>query len=331
MEAAAGEWETVRQQVEAFVQRHSRLPRQLPRPQLGLVEGEQELGQWVTLQRRRRDRSSGTALSAAQKAALEATPRWEWGPLRQQVRQRVPWEERRRQVAEFAARQGHLPRQQAGRQQPLLPGERQLGKWCDSQRQRQKGNGKQKPLTADQVAALEGVPLWEWEHHRMESWEGRCGKLAAFVAAEGRFPRPPASRRECLLPGEAELYRWQLHQRWRYKGRGEEALSREQVAALESIPAWEWSATRQNEWQLRYKELVGFVRRCGRLPRATPDLVLQRQEQGGGALEAGERALYHWCARQRRRRSGHVAGLRRALTRDQVAALEAVPGWEWSV
>lgn len=85
MEAAAGEWETVRQQVEAFVQRHSRLPRQLPRPQLGLVEGEQELGQWVTLQRRRRDRSSGTALSAAQKAALEATPRWEWGPLRQQV------------------------------------------------------------------------------------------------------------------------------------------------------------------------------------------------------------------------------------------------------
>ncbi|GAB4822676.1 hypothetical protein N2152v2_009722 [Parachlorella kessleri] len=70
-------WEQQRQQLEAFVWQHGRMPRKEPTRQEALLTGEKKLSIWYKCQRQRQKGTSGfPALTAKQLAALEAIPLW---------------------------------------------------------------------------------------------------------------------------------------------------------------------------------------------------------------------------------------------------------------
>ena len=224
------------------------------------------------------------------------------------------WEQRRQQVTAFVEQHGRLPRQVGSQREPLLAGERQLGRWCGTQRQRWKGK-QQPPLSAKQQAALEAIPGWVWEEQM--PWEQRRQQVAAFVEQHGRLPRTEGSKKEPLLAGERQLGVWCNRQQQRRKGQQQPPLSAKQQAALEAIPGWSWWGERANvAWEQRRQQVLAFVERQGRLPR-------RRGSQQEPLLE-GERQLGNWCSVQRQRWKGKQQP---PLTAEQQAALEAIPGW----
>ncbi len=233
------QWEQMRQQVLAFQQAHGRLPRQAVNKLGKLVEGEWRLGMWCTQQRRRQEGSKGPPLSAAQEAALEAIPGWrkQAAGARGPYRLRVPWEQRRLQVAAFYEQHGRWPRHTGGKAMPLRPGEKELGNWCNNQRQRRKGTQKP-PLTPEQVAALEAMDGWFWEEWQQEPWEARYQQVAAFQQQHGRFPRHMATETKPLEEGEQGLGAWCNMQRQRWRGTQKPPLTPQQVAALEALAGW---------------------------------------------------------------------------------------------
>jgi hypothetical protein len=171
-------------------------------------------------------------LTSMQKAALAAIHGWVWEEFRV-----VPWEQRCREVAEFVEEHARLPRQKAGRAQPLLPGEKELGDWCNTQRKRRKGKVLP-PLSPEQVAALAAIPGWVWESH--PPWAQQRLAVEAFVREHGRLPRQYACRAQPLQPGEKQLGQWCCSQQQRRKGNRQPQLTPDQVAALEAIQHWRW-------------------------------------------------------------------------------------------
>ena len=143
------------QQVQAFVHQHGRFPRQHASKRLPFQPNEEELGLWCRLQKQRGEGSTDRSppLTAEQQAALAAIPGWVWG-----VDER--WEQRRRQVEAFVRQHGRMPRRQASSENPLLEGEQGLGIWRAHQKEEERGVGRRPPLTAEQLAALQSIPLW---------------------------------------------------------------------------------------------------------------------------------------------------------------------------
>lgn len=66
------EWGATCQLLAAFQETHGRLPRHSNE-----VDGERRLAAWCTVQRRRKEGSAGSPLSAEERAALEAVPGWQ--------------------------------------------------------------------------------------------------------------------------------------------------------------------------------------------------------------------------------------------------------------
>lgn len=98
-------------------------------------------------------------------------------------------------------------------------------------------------------------------------WLRSCIAVLLYVRDNGSFPTDQHS------------VTWVKNQR-----RG--ALCDYQVAALEQIPGWRWRP-RRTSWDDRARQLNDFREDCGREPR-----VRSPWEH--------ERALAHWCARQRK-------------------------------
>ena len=147
-------WEVRLQQVQAFVRRHGRIPRQQGSKSLPLEPSERVLGTWCITQRERRKGSTPRQpLTAEQQAALATLPGWfTYGSDR--------WEQQRQQLEAFVRQHGRMPRKQATLKEPLLAGEQELFKWCKVQKQRQGATGRRSPLSARQLAAVEAIPLW---------------------------------------------------------------------------------------------------------------------------------------------------------------------------
>ena len=141
------------------------------------------------------------------------------------------------QVQTFVHQHGRIPRLLRREHTAISPLERELGKWCDKQRQRWKGARDRPPLTAEQQAALAAVPGWFWDED--DRWGQQRQKLEAFVRQHGRMPRTKATRKEPLLQGEQQLGSWRRIQRQRQRGTGgRPPLAAKQLAALEATPLW---------------------------------------------------------------------------------------------
>lgn len=84
----------------------------------------------------------------------------------------------------------------------------------------------------------------------------------------------------------------------------------EQIAALQTVPGWEWGRTQTDRWAEGLSHLRSYVAEHGHV---AVDVTVHE----GFALGA-------WVARRR----AHYR--RGALDPARVAALEALPGWAWS-
>ncbi|GAB4822660.1 hypothetical protein N2152v2_009706 [Parachlorella kessleri] len=307
-EQACQQW---RQKVEAFYQQHGRLPRATAGKPNPFLPGEKELGRWVDRQRQCYKGNKQPPLSAERIAALDATPGWMWEDY-------SPWKLRYQQVQDFVQQHDRLPREQAGKSNPMLPGEKELGSWCHTQRQRFKGNS-EPPLTAEQQAALAALPGWYW--YLDARWEQQRLELEAFQQQHGRPPRVRAGKSHPLLPGEKERGNWCYEQRKRWKGQSlSPPQSAEQQAALAALPGWYWDVEDVDgeRWEQRRQEVVSFYQQHGRLPRKSAGKA--------SPFLPGEKELGQWVNRQRQRYKGNIQP---ALSAEHVTALEVTPGWAW--
>jgi hypothetical protein len=309
------------------------------------VEEGFRLGQWVGVQRGRRD-----AMSEERRRRLEALPGWTWN-LRESK-----WDRAYQALASFAEREGHA-RPTIRHQESRV----RLGQWVNVQRTLF-GKG---TLRADRIAALESVPGWVWDANDAD-WEAGFDALAAFVEREGHAD-VPGSRIEDGYP----LGTWVASNRTDGKA-GRLAPSR--AARLEALPGWVWSR-RQDKWDAMYAEarrLSGHrdsdgvdadaVRRwLGKQRAAYRDgrLAVERQEMleqlpGFSWTEQEDRwartydVLAAFVAReghanvpQRHVEAGVGLGAWVNAQRRQFAQgdldttrrkrLESIPGWSWSV
>ena len=157
-------------------------------------------------------------------------------------------------------------------------------------------------LSQSQTAALESLPGWEWALYAPRvPWEDRLRQLSNFHARHDRMPLSTAQG------DELTLVKWLQTQRSAY---GKGTLQPDRIAALESLPFWDWGTrrTQQNPepWEDRLGQLVAFHAEHKRMPLKTEP-------------------MYHWVSNQRHR---HQQG---KLPQDRIAALEALPFWEWTM
>jgi Helicase associated domain len=91
----------------------------------------------------------------------------------------------------------------------------------------------------------------------------------------------------------------------------EGTISAERIARLEALPGWEWAPNR-DRWDTMHALLADYAQAHGHTTVATKAVV------------AGER-LGQWASMQR---VHYHAG---TMPPERIQALEAVPGWQWSL
>jgi hypothetical protein len=177
-------------------------------------------------------------------------------------------------------------------------GQIRLGEWVAAQRAGYEAG----TLPPANASALESLPGWQW-HHDQDWWQKGLAMACTYVALHGTIDAPPGAR-----VGDFHLEPWV--QRCRAEHRAGD-LSPQQTSLLESLPGWRWSRSMER-WDIGLAALRDYIATHG---TASPP---QHAMQNG--FPVGE-----WVHARRRQH------LQRSLTADRVAALEALPGWQWNV
>ena len=260
---------------------HARVPQEY-KTQDGL-----KLATWVRA--RRENYRSGT-LSPERIAALGALPGWTWSVLDD------AWNQGMNALRHYVATHGHA----------LVPLEHKtetgfgLGSWVGGRR-KSYSNGK---LSADRVAALEALPGWTWSVLE-DAWSQGMNALRHYVATHGHARVP---HRHKTADGFV-LGVW-ISVRRREHSNG--TLSPERIAALEALPGWTWSVL-DDAWNQGMNALRHYVATHGHAL-----VPLEHKTETGFGLGS-------WVGGRRKSYSNGK------LSADRVAALEALPGWTWSV
>ena len=158
-------------------------------------------------------------------------------------------------------------------------------------------------LSAARIAELESLPGWAWNTY-VEDWANGVAALRAYAAEHGhaRVPRGFES------PDGHRTGMWVKARRNDYAA---EKLSAARIAELEAIPGWAWNPL-DEKWATGLAAVRAYATENGhaRVPQryVSPD---------------GHRTG-NWVGT---RRGDYVAG---RLTPDQIAELEAIPGWVWN-
>jgi hypothetical protein len=192
----------------------------------------------------------------------------------------------------FVAREGH-----ARVPNSYVEADVNLGSWVGTQRIfYTRGR-----LSPARIARLEALPGWSWDPIA-DKWEANFALLEQFVAREGHARVPQG-----YVENNVQLGDWlsNLRQRGRKKGR----LSADQIAGLEALPGWTWDP-RAAQWEETFALLEQFVAREGRA-RVPQGYVENNVELGG------------WLSNLRN------LWKKGRLSADQIARLEALPGWSW--
>lgn len=179
----------------------------------------------------------------------------------------------------------------------VTQGQFRLGVWVALQRAAHSSGG----LTAEQIDALEQVPGWSWKE--LTRWDRGMTALTGYVAEYGTADVPSGT----MFDGYP-LGRWVERQRADHR---EQRLSDDHAHALQALPGWRWSLA-QEAWRRGFAALEVWA-----LDNGTAEPPQQ--------LIVGGLRLGQWAADKRRQfRQG-------SLPREQQQALEALPGWSWSV
>ncbi len=175
-----------------------------------------------------------------------------------------------------------------------------LGAWIARQRQLYHSGD----LSRYAIRALEGLPMWTWDHAET-AWNEAFSVLVSWAEEKGHS-RVPGRK----VYSDFELGNWVARQR---VARKEGLLSEEQIALLESRPGWHWNPRRQSA-RARLEAARVFGAREGHMK------VPVGHKERVGDLDV---SLGSWVRKMRTR---DPAGIKPNLRED----LEALPGWKWS-
>jgi hypothetical protein len=143
---------------------------------------------------------------------------------------------------------------------------------------------------------------------RQEATEARWHRGLAQLRAYAEIHGAATPHTRLVVQG-FQLGRWAAKQRERYWA---QSLPPEQVAALISVPGWEWGRTNTDRWAEGLGHLHSYLREHG--TTAVDTLTIHEGFDLGG-----------WVGR---RRSNYHHG---TLSAARVAALQALPGWVWTL
>ncbi|MFD7012368.1 Helicase associated domain protein [Rhodococcus jostii] len=306
------------------------------------VEGDTNLGKWVTVQRQNKD-----TLPPDRRAKLEALPGWSWDA------RAALWSQKHAALLRFVQREGH-----ARVPQGHLENDIKLGSWVREQR------GNKDRLTPARRERLEAVPGWSWDPYA-DAWNRSYALLVKYAEREGHALVPKDYKEDGMKLGS-----WVIEQRT-----NRQKISAERCAQLEAIPGWSWNSI-ADAWARKFAVLQAFADRQGhaRVPveheetgiklgswvrtqrknreKLTPDQRALLEALPGwtwnsphtGAWEQNFAALQSFTGREGHARvpSGHREGdinlggwvaLQRS-SKDQMpperrARLEATSGWSW--
>ncbi len=173
-----------------------------------------------------------------------------------------------------------------------------IGGWISVQR----SNWREGKISLARVAALEALPGWNWAP-REGAWERTFEVLRRYVAKHGSAHVPLSK----VFNG-VHLGSWVQHQRQLHKkGR----LTRNQSSALEELAGWKWTP-REDTWADGYNELLLYVKE-----NAVADFTTEFVCRSGFKLG-------QWVSVRRQDYR------KKLLSKEKIALLESVPGWEWS-
>ena len=190
-----------------------------------------ELGRWVGVQRRNKDK-----MNAERRQRLEALPGWSWDALADQ------WEEGFFQLREFSDREGHCRVPDGYKTDDAY----RLSGWVQTQR-----SNKDK-MSAERRQRLEALPSWSWDVFS-EKWEEGFSHLKQFSDREGH----------CRVAGSYKTndgYRlgiWVVNQRAK-----KDAMDLDRRQRLEVLPGWSWDVLSE-QWEERFSHLKQFSEREG--------------------------------------------------------------------
>ncbi|MFP5375274.1 MAG: Helicase associated domain protein, partial [Acidimicrobiia bacterium] len=204
------------------------------------------------------------------------------------------WEEHFAALAGWAAEHGHACPSSGD----LVAGF-DLGRWVAKQRSALRSGR----LEATRAERLRALPGWV-DHEREAGWEAGYARLRAWAAEHGHAAPPQT----LVLDDGYGLGSWVATQRER---RRQGRLPEARRDRLDALRGWEWSP-RNDAWPAAYARLVAFVERHGHA--RVPD-----------GADADGFCLGAWATAQR---TQHRRG---TLSAERVAALEALPGWVWSI
>lgn len=225
--------------------------------------------------------------------ALESQPGWSWNAWDKD------WDRAIKLLRAYELREGHA-RCPANHIEKGFA----LGAWVARQRARYAA-GRLTPNRAADLESLTGF-LGNWKKAQSQSlWDTKFEALKRFASEHGHTRVP----RNYVKDG-VSLGIWVNSVRSQHT-RG--SLSEARVVMLESIPGWEWAKSRQEAWAHGLERLRVYVAQYGHalVPRSYID-------------ETGFR-LGEWVGK---RRSSYKLG---KLASAEIAELEGVPGWVWSM
>ncbi len=171
---------------------------------------------------------------------------------------------------------------------------------------RRRSNYHQGTLSPTRITALEALPGWVWTRTE-DQWPHGLKALRTYITKHGTaaVPADATARRY-------PLGRWVAARRAQYQ-RG--TLSPEQIATLQDLPGWVWDV-KASRWEQGLRLLTAYAHRTG---APNPDsFYVEDLEDAEGNFTLGAWAM----SRRKEYRLG-------VLSPDRVAALEAIPGWEW--
>ncbi|MCP4605182.1 MAG: hypothetical protein GY847_32475 [Proteobacteria bacterium] len=202
------------------------------------------------------------------------------------------WQEGYSRLLKFVEREGH-----ANVPENHIEDKFGLGEWLmRCRRDYRKGR-----LPTEHQELLEKQPGWFWREFDMRWWRA-FHLLRSFVENEGHIRVP----RNHIENGGFKLGIWIERQRSR-----KATMPKERREALEKIPGWSWSLTKE-KWEKGHNYLLEFVE------REKHALVPRNYVEEGFKLG-------QWVVTQRVQKRGNN------LSEEKREALEKVSGWCWNV
>ena len=255
-----------------------------------------KIGHWSSA---RRSEYARGKLTEDRITLLESLTGWVW--VVGEAEEALHW----RALEQFAGRVGH-GRVPKGHVETVDGTDVALGKWLLMKKTSRKGGS----LSEADRSHIESLPNWSWDFRRFE-FDLKLLALQQFLEREGHLGVPLDCVEE--VRGEAvALGRWIRPFRSRH-ARGH--VPSYQIEAVERIPGWTWDPF-GDAFESGLAALDAFIQEHGHARAPLDASVL---------LDGSSFDLGVWTAA---RRSDYSGG---KLSNSRIAALEARPGWVWSL